>query len=90
MGNLNIPKVRLSRKNPKEICSRELKKIKPLVVAADRKQAMAKYNITYVTVCRYLNGNVGNPILGINLVNFFASQINGRAEAATNLTKRIA
>lgn len=59
-----------------------------MVLAEDRKQAMAEFKITYVTLSRYLNGNVSNPALGIKLINFFTSQINIRAEAVISISKR--
>lgn len=82
-------KLRAIREDPKESCSLRLKELKPWVIAEDRKQAMSEYNITYVTVCRYLKGKVGNPALGIKLVNLFVSLINQRTQQISVFPRRI-
>lgn len=75
------------RKKPNELCAKELIKISPYVTAEDRKLAMMGFNISYVTVSRYLNGTVANLVLGIRLLDFFRNQINKRAADLAILCK---
>lgn len=59
-------------------CARLLKQLVPLLVPEDRKEAMAKHSISYVTISRYLQGDVANLALGLSLLNFFTGRINKR------------
>jgi hypothetical protein len=67
-------------------CGKELLKIAPYVEADDRKQAMAEFSVSYVTISRYLTGKVANLIFGINLLNFLKRRIEQRSNALSALT----
>jgi hypothetical protein len=70
----------------KRRCARELAKLAPLLEAEDRKLAMVEFDISYITVSRYLTGKVSNLILGINLLNFFKRKILERSQELNKLT----
>lgn len=55
-----------------------IKVLTPLLVPEDRKEAMAQHSINYVTISRYLQGDVANLVLGLDLLNFFTDRINKR------------
>lgn len=63
---------------PEKTCARKLKKLKPSVTAEDRKLAMAQFGIAYITVWRYLRGDVANITLGLGLLQFFDKRIKQR------------
>jgi hypothetical protein len=58
-----------------ERCAKNLATIKEYITASDRRAAMKHFNISYVTISRYLNGQVANLVLGINLYAFFKKRI---------------
>jgi hypothetical protein len=70
-------------KNAKINCGKRLLEIAPAVVATDRQKAMATFQKSYVTICRYLQGNVANLVLGIDLLHYFSDRIKMR-EAELN------
>jgi hypothetical protein len=74
--------------NPKVICGKELKNLKRHLLPVDRKMAVATFKINYVTVSRYLNGNVGNLARGIKLLNFFSRRINKRTNELKALSQK--
>jgi hypothetical protein len=71
----------------KKKCARELRKIAKLLEAEDRKKAMTEFDISYVTVSRYLSGKVANLILGINLLNFFKKRVRRRSSQISGLLR---
>ena len=74
------------KKKPKELiaqqknCGKRLKSLAPFVVAEDRRLAMAKFGKSYVTISRYLQGNVSNLVLGLIFLNFFTEIVNKRSD----------
>ena len=72
-------KIRKSRVNPKEICAKRLTELMPHIAPEDRRAAMDLFSKSYVTISRYVNGNVGNLVLGMKLLDFFTKQLNKRA-----------
>jgi hypothetical protein len=68
---LKIPK----KNKQKENCAKGFAKIKEDISAEDRKMAMKKFDISYVTVSRYVNGNIANIHLGISLLTFFKERL---------------
>jgi predicted type IV restriction endonuclease len=73
--------------NAKIKCARELRKIAKLLEPEDRKKAMAAFDVSYVTISRYLSGKVANLILGINLLNFFKKQVRKRSDRISGLLR---
>lgn len=71
----------------KKKCAQELRKIAKLLEAEDRKKAMTEFDISYVTVSRYLSGKVANLILGINLLNFFKKRVRRRSSQISGLLR---
>lgn len=69
----------------KKKCGRQLKKLVPHLTPEDRRGAMAQFKISYVTVSRYLQGNVANLVLGINLLNYFTSALSNRGRQLNDL-----
>lgn len=75
-----------SRNNkPEKTCAAKLKKIKKAITAEDRKQAMTVFNKSYITITRYLGGNVANLSLGLGLLQFFHKRIQQRLDELNNL-----
>jgi hypothetical protein len=87
MESISGTKLVKIHKSPNEICAEKLAKLQNKITAEDRKGAMAEYDISYVTVSRYLNGKGANLVLGISLLNFFIKQINKRAKDLKSLCK---
>lgn len=69
----------------KKKCGQQLKKLSRHITPDDRRGAMAQYNISYVTVSRYLQGNAANLVLGINLLNYFTNALNNRGKQLNDL-----
>lgn len=80
-----IPDARKSAKK----CASELKKIRVVITAKDRKLAMATLEVSYVTISRYLQGNAPNPNLGVALLEFFTKQLKDREVKITGLSTEL-
>lgn len=76
-----------SSRNSQKLCGAQLKKLAPSVQPNDRREAMAKLNISYVTVSRYLNGHVANLILGMKLLSYFKTAIQNRDDELKQYTE---
>jgi hypothetical protein len=74
--------------DPKITCGQQLKALVKEITAVDRRNAMAKFNISYVTVSRYLQGKVANLVLGINLLNYFTTTLDNRSSELDKLVNR--
>jgi hypothetical protein len=72
----------------KEKCSAGLLQIAKDVLPADRKKAMTIYNRSYITISRYLGGQVANLALGIELLNFFKNQLRKRDNKINKVVKK--
>jgi hypothetical protein len=71
-------KIKTMTKTPQQKCGQQLMKIAPDVQAEDRRAAMQEFGKSYVTIGRYLKGEVANLVLGINLLSFFKRLIEMR------------
>lgn len=66
-------------------CAKKLKKIAPQVTAQDRKDAVIKFQKSYVTISRYLTGRVGEIETGLGLLKFFYAAIEKRRDELNDL-----
>lgn len=78
--------IRRQKRKPNEQCAKQLIKIQPHITAEDRKKAITDFRVSYVTVSRYLNGQVSNLVLGMGLLNFFIKRINQRTADLLSLS----
>lgn len=66
-------------------CAKLLQKLVSRIASEDRKAAMENFSISYVTVSRYLQGDVANLVLGLDLLNFFSQRISARKQQLDQL-----
>lgn len=59
-------------------CAKKLKKIAPQVTAQDRKDAVIKFDLSYITISRYLTGKIGEVDTALNVLEFFDTAIKKR------------
>jgi hypothetical protein len=74
--------------DPKTTCGVQLAKLRPRVASDDRRLAMKHFDLSYITISRYLGGNVKNLILGLNLLSFFKQLIDSRVNRLYELCDR--
>jgi hypothetical protein len=72
-----------------EKCAAELKQLAVLLEPADRRAAMQEYNVSYITISRYLCGQVANLVLGINLLNFFKNRLRKREQVLNRASNKV-
>ena len=80
-----IPDARKSAKK----CANQLKKIREFITAEDRKQAIATLSVSYVTISRYVQGNVPNLNLGVRLLDFFIQRLKERDTEIDGLSSEL-
>jgi hypothetical protein len=73
----------MEKSEQQQICAEKLKGISKGVFADDRKAAMVEFDISYVTLWRYLKGDVKNVNLGVSLHTFLNERIENRKELLT-------
>jgi hypothetical protein len=73
--------------NPNRQCATLLKKISSEINAGDRRAAMKQFNISYVTVGRYLRGNAPNFELAFQLLKFLRKRLRKRLNNMTQAIK---
>jgi hypothetical protein len=77
--------MKLSSTNRK--CAALLKKINSEVNAGDRKAAMKQFSVSYVTIGRYLKGQVANLEFGFQLQAFLRKRLRKRLTAMKQAIK---